>query len=473
MPKPSASLRPSQTSLGSPHSCGQGRMRVSGMEQLLIPGGGAVLVAVSGGPDSMCLADLFLRSGKPFAVAHCNFRLRGEESDGDERLVRDWCAGNGVRCFVKAFDTEGYAAGHSQSIEMAARELRYRWFGELCKAEGFEGVAVAHNAQDNAETLILNLLRGTGLRGITGMPVCGYIPDPEYSSVRLYRPLLAYSREDIEAHNREFSVPSRQDATNGETVYRRNKIRHMVFPIFKEINPSFLSTFSGDMARFSQAQTILDEWFGEELARVSDASGYVSSALLEASLHKDYFLYRFLSGYGFNPSVIEDVSRLLESGGTVSGKVFRSEGYELVMASSKLIIRPLQQAVGPGSILVAGPGEYILGGSVFTVEVAQKEELPGFKTPGITALDASVMPFPFLVRRPSPGDWFQPLGLRGRKKLSDLFVDLKYSLPDKEAALVVVPADGDSHIAALAGSRIDEKYKVKDTTRNCIKITLK
>lgn len=463
MPKPSASLRPSQTGLGSSSLDGHGLPQVSG----------TVLVAVSGGPDSMCLADLFLRSGKPFAVAHCNFRLRGEESDGDERLVRDWCAANGVLCFVKAFDTEGYAAGHSLSIEMAARELRYRWFGELCKAEGFEGVAVAHNAQDNAETLILNLLRGTGLRGITGMPAGGYIPDPEYSSVRLFRPLLSFSREDIEAHNREFSVPSRQDATNGEIVYRRNKIRHMVFPVFKEINPSFLATLSGDMARFSQAQSVLDEWFEGEMARVSDVSGSVSPVLLKKSRHRDYFLYRYLSGYGFNPSVIEDVSRLLESGGTVSGKVFRSEGYELVMASSKLIVRPLRQATHPGAILVSGPGEYLLGDSSFSVEMVGKDELPSFKTPGVTALDASCMPFPFLVRRPSPGDWFQPLGLRGRKKLSDLFVDLKYSLPDKEAALVVAPADGDSHIAALAGSRIDEKYKVKDTTCNCIKITLK
>lgn len=442
------------------------------LQELLPPDGGAMLVAVSGGPDSMCLADLVLRSGRPFAVAHCNFTLRGKESDADEALVRSWCDDNGVRCFVKSFDTKGYAAARELSIEMAARELRYRWFGGLCKAEGFEGVAVAHNAQDNAETLILNLLRGTGLRGIMGMPSRGRVPDPDYSSVWLYRPLLTFSREEIEAHNKEFSVPSRQDATNDETLFKRNKVRHKVFPVFKEINPSFLDTLSVDMNHFAQAQSIVDEWFEQQCGRIAP-EGSISLGKLGGCSHPDYFLFRYLSPYGFNPSVISSLVRLLTEGETISGKVFRSEEYELVCSSSKLILRPLDSSPRQDSIVIEAPGEYVLGDNSFSVEVVRAESLPSFKTPGISAIDADCLHFPFVVRRPAPGDWFQPLGLRGRKKLSDLFVDLKYSLPDKDAALVVVPDGDDSHIVALAGARIDERYKVKDTTHSCIKIILK
>ena len=210
-----------------------------------------LLVAVSGGIDSMCLMEKVRQDGEPFAVAHCNFKLRGSESDADEALVRSTAEALGVTCHVKSFDTASFAAENKISIEMAARRLRYHWFGELCREHGYSGVAVAHNANDNAETLILNLLRGTGIKGILGMKAFGFIPDPDFSDVPLLRPLLGMTREEIEAFARENGVTWREDHTNAENEYKRNKIRNLIFPVFKEINPSFIETLNDDVKRFN------------------------------------------------------------------------------------------------------------------------------------------------------------------------------------------------------------------------------
>ena len=211
----------------------------------------------------MCLMEKVRLEGEPFAVAHCNFRLRGEESDADEALVRSRAAAFGVVCHVKSFDTAAYAARNKISIEMAARRLRYHWFGELCREHGYSAVAVAHNANDNAETLILNLLRGTGIKGLLGMKAEGFIPDPEFADIPLLRPLLGMTREEIEAFARENDVPWREDRTNAENEYKRNKIRNLVFPVFREINPNFIRTLNEDIERISEfAGVYLPETFG-------------------------------------------------------------------------------------------------------------------------------------------------------------------------------------------------------------------
>ncbi len=211
-----------------------------------------LLVAVSGGVDSMCLAEKVRLEGGPFAIAHCNFGLRGAESDADEALVRAWASARGIPVHVKQFETLAFAAEQGISVEMAARRLRYHWFGQLCSEFGYSAVAVAHNANDNAETLILNLLRGTGLRGITGMKASGFLPDPDYAHIPLLRPLLGMTREDIEAFAREHGLTWREDNSNASNDFKRNKIRNLVFPVFREINPSFVQTLNRDMERFAE-----------------------------------------------------------------------------------------------------------------------------------------------------------------------------------------------------------------------------
>ena len=211
-----------------------------------------LLVAVSGGVDSMCLAEKVRLEGGPFAIAHCNFGLRGAESDADEALVRAWASARGIPIHVKQFETQVFASAQGISVEMAARRLRYHWFGQLCQEFGYSAVAVAHNANDNAETLILNLLRGTGLRGIVGMKASGFLPDPDFAHIPLLRPLLGLTREDIEAFDREHGLTWREDSSNASNDFKRNKIRNLVFPVFREINPSFVQTLNRDMERFAE-----------------------------------------------------------------------------------------------------------------------------------------------------------------------------------------------------------------------------
>ncbi len=326
----------------------------------LVPEKETALLAVSGGIDSICLASLFLNSsaGRRFAVAHCNFHLRGEDSDSDEALVAAWCGRNGVRYHKADFDTEQYASSHNISIEMAARELRYDWFASLCKDNGYYGVAVAHNANDNAETVILNLLRGTGLRGITGMQVETVVPVTrvELSGVRLLRPMLSFSREQIEEYVAANSLEYHDDRTNAETVYKRNRIRHLVFPVFESLNPSFLTTFAREMNAFSEVQEIADDYFISVRDGVCEPAGKddllrVNAVRLCHLKHYKYVLYRLLEAYGFRDRLLEPVARLLESGKTFSGKVFEAPGYELITAGECLIVRKAARVVPENPVI--------------------------------------------------------------------------------------------------------------------------
>ena len=326
----------------------------------LVPEKETALLAVSGGIDSICLASLFLNSsaGRMFAVAHCNFHLRGEDSDSDEALVAAWCGRNGVRYHKADFDTEQYASSHSVSIEMAARELRYDWFASLCRDNGYYGVAVAHNANDNAETLILNLLRGTGLRGITGMQAESVVPvtRDELSGVRLLRPMLSFSRKQIEEYVAANFLEYHDDRTNAETVYKRNRIRHLVFPVFESLNPSFLTTFAREMNAFSGVQEIADDYFISVRDGVCEPAGKdellrVNAVRLCGLKHYKYVLYRLLEAYGFRDRLLEPVLRLLESGKTFSGKIFEAPGYELITAGERLIVRKSARVVSDSPVI--------------------------------------------------------------------------------------------------------------------------
>ena len=291
---------------------------------------GPVLLAVSGGIDSMCMADLFLHSScsPDFALAHCNFHLRGAESDSDEALVAEWAEKHGVRLYKKDFDTLSYASEHGLSIEMAARELRYRWFGELASVNGYTAVAVAHNANDNAETLILNMLRGTGIKGVTGM---GELSANPYCQGIIIRPLLHFTRKQIEGHVLAHGLGYHEDSTNADVEYRRNRIRNQIFPLFSGINPSFVKTLNREMDYFSQAADIADEYFREHSScmTVCPENGgvvcRVDVAALKSERHWKYILYRILEQYGFNSASVHSVCVLLEEAGTVNpGRLFQT-----------------------------------------------------------------------------------------------------------------------------------------------------
>lgn len=450
-------------------------------------GTGTVLLAVSGGMDSMCMADLFLRTGLPFAVAHCNFHLRGEDSDADEALVREWAASAGVPFHKADFDTAASASSGKVSIEMAARELRYRWFAGLCHKYGYKALCVAHNANDNAETLLLNIARGTGLKGIAGMAEDSVIPYPDKEGpVRMLRPLLGFPRKRIEGYVRARSVSYREDRTNAETEYRRNRIRHLVLPVMEELNPSFIRTASGETASFAQAGAIADSYYESVSASlVSESGGAVAMDLsgLLADRHWEYVLYRFMDSFGFNRSAVMSLTELLKSGRTVAGKRFESPGYTLAAASGRLIVRRTASAgrhdmdfpgVSDDSFtVVRGEGRYVCNGVPFSVSVVDRNSLTSLRQPaGTLIFDASVLKFPFACRIWKDGDWFVPFGMKGRKKVSDFFTDLKYDIFRKEASVMVVDTSDTSRdphrVAAVLGERADDRYRVTPSTRHVL-----
>ena len=473
------------------------------------------LLAVSGGIDSMCLADLWLRcfGAGSFAIAHCNFHLRGEESDGDEALVTKWAEENGVRMHRVDFDTAGYAAENGLSIEMAAREMRYRWFGELCQKHGYEAVVVAHHADDNAETLVLNMVRGAGLKGLTGMkpvsplPYCEERPTchcEERSDVAILRPLLTFTRKQIEGHVFAWKVPYREDSTNSSVEYRRNSIRHEVFPIFERMNPSYVRTLNREMTYLSDASSIVDEWCKEHVEHVLENGEISIPRLLEIPQWR-YLLYYILEPYGFNASVLESLENLLLSDRTISGKRFESEGYVLRTERQSLVVvrkmagqaghdvvtlpghdvashpghdvTVIPDLIGDPFMPVRGAGTYHCNGRRFVVEVLPwSEEMPLQQPAGTLIFDADKLRFPFVCRKWRKGDWMIPFGMRGRKKISDLFADLKYDALEKESALMIVDCRGEmaekQHVAAVMGVRSDDAYKVNKSTASVIRITI-
>ena len=441
------------------------------------------LLAVSGGMDSMCMADLFLSEFGPeaFAIAHCNFHLRGEESDGDETLVRNWADSNGVRFHRTDFDTEGHAAGNAVSIEMAARDLRYGWFAKLCGEFGYRAVVVAHNANDNAETLVLNLLRGTGLKGLHGMAEIS--PLTFLQGVFLLRPLLSFSRKQIEGYVFANKVPYRDDSTNALCEYKRNRIRNEVFPIFEKINPSFVRSLNREIGYFSEAGDIVEDWCRAQLPEVVEITENkvrINLPALMARRQWRYLLYYIAEPYGFNSQTLASIEALLESDRTIPGKRFDSQTHTIITERDGLLVLPKMAAdLDVESIMpVRGVGIYNFNGSRWQVEVLEwSEDMPLKQPNGTLIADADKLLFPFVCRRWRQGDWFIPLGMRGRKKVSDLYADLKYGALEKDASVMIVDtrSEGlaeDQHIAGVLGVRLDDRYKVTSSTKTIIRITI-
>ena len=461
-----------------------------------------VLLAVSGGIDSMCMAELFasFEPNVSFALAHCNFHLRGEESDGDEALVRSWADEHGLRLHVRDFDTETYARENGISIEMAARDLRYAWFAELCLEYGYKAVSVAHNANDNAETLVLNMLRGAGLRGLSGMSVVSSVPG--FPSIPLLRPLLDSTRKQIEGYMFAHKVPYREDSTNAMSDYKRNRIRNEAFPIFRTVNPSFVSTLNREMGYFSEAGEIVEDWCRSmipSIVKEDDAcvALRVDTTALLANKHWRYLLYYVLEPYGFNSAVLASVEDLLASSRTISGKRFESQEYELLTGRGELLLRKklsghvvdedpdyvnprhgAARAFTDVSVMpVRGAGTYHFNGQSFKVEVLERTpDMPLRQPEGVLIMDADKLRFPFVLRRWRSGDWFVPFGMRGKKKVSDLFTDLKYDVLQKDAAVMIVDTRTEGmaesqHISAVVGVRIDDRYKVLSDTRKVVRIS--
>lgn len=424
----------------------------------LLDDGGRVLVAVSGGADSVALLCALHALHYRCGVAHCNFHLRGEESDRDEQFVRTLCNRLQLPCRVADFDTRQVAAERGISIEMAARDLRYAFFEELRRREDYEAVAVAHHEDDNAETLLLNLVRGTGLHGLTGMK-------PKNGTI--VRPLLNLSRTDILNYLESLHQPYINDSSNFVADVKRNVIRLQVMPLLKKLNPSVVPTLSENAERFSEAEELYKVGLQKEIASVSrkpaDAEGLdIDTLKLKDSPASFTLLYELLSPYGFRETQLRN---MLE--GEESGALFETADWKLTRDRGFLRLRP-QAAALVEEPLPFDTDMFIGGGRALHASFLTEWESID-KSPLVACLDADKLGS-LTVRNVQNGDRFVPFGMKGSKLISDYLTDRKRSRIDKERALVVC---SDGEIAWLVGERVSNCFAVTPQTHRLLKIELK
>lgn len=412
------------------------------------------LLTVSGGADSSVMAWLFHHCGFDFAIAHCNFHLRGEESDKDMLLVREMAKNYGVRYFEQEFDTLDYQKQHGLSLEMAARELRYHWFAQIFT--DFDFVVTAHNANDNAETFLLNMTRGTGLRGLTAIPE---------KTTTLLRPLLRFSSAQIRRFAAEKGIAYRNDTSNESEAFQRNKIRLSVMPKLEELNPELISVFSRNIDllkrqyRFYQGK--MEEIKSMLVAEEGDVL-HVSIDKLSKCEDPSLVLFEILKDYGFNASEVEQILDSLEKS---SGKCFYSSRYQVVKDRKYLIVSPIETAQQVEKKIDKIEDLVALG---FTVEKFPISVAPVFTSDSdILYVDAKKLVFPLILRHWQEGDRFCPFGMQGSKKLSDFFIDQKINLLEKKNVQVLCSAD---KIVWLVGLRSDDRFKIDHQTENYYKI---
>ena len=429
----------------------------------LIAKGDRVLIALSGGVDSMVLAELLRRCGYNIAFAHCNFRLRGAESDGDEQFVREYAQRVGVKLFVKQFDTHQYVADNKVSVEMAARELRYAWFNDLINANQslnssgasnngygwqnlrFDKLALAHHADDQIETFFINLLRGSGIKGLKAMQPCNgmYI-----------RPLLWASREQIKKFAIENGIQWREDSTNQDTVFLRNKIRHNLMPVYDGIKSDAREKILQSVECLASENQLYRELLKDKLSAIETVDGVLHS------VEKRHFglqlLFEWIRDFGFSYFQCESIYASLDG---EPGREFYSNEYQLVVEKETVELFPIDIEKLAGKEL----------------SFSEFEISPSFKlqtsNPDVAQLDFDKLKLPLKMRSWQQGDRFRPLGMRGSKLVSDFFNDLNFTAYRKKTAQILT--DADDNIVWIVGYRIDDRYKITEKTKTIYQIEVK
>ena len=400
-----------------------------------------LIVALSGGADSVALLRVLLSLGYDCVAAHCNFHLRGEESDRDEAFVRTFCTEVSVPLEVVHFHTADYARNNGLSIEMAARELRYAWFDEIRQKHRAAYIAVAHHKDDSVETFLLNLSRGTGINGLKGiMPKNGFI----------VRPLLEVGLEDILEYLHRLNQDYVTDSTNLENVYTRNKIRLDIIPLFKQINPSFCDSVSETASRLADVAAIYRHAMAASLERVMVAPDTVSIEKLMNEVAPQAVLFEWLSPLGFNSSQIKDIERSLKS---TSGKMFYANEWTLLRDRNSLLLKKKDS-----------------DDDNVKLSVRRLKADSGFVVPkrnDIAYIDADKLCGELKLRKWQSGDKFVPFGMKGFKKVRDYLRDRKLSLFEKEKVMVVTSGE---EIVWLVGERTDNRFRIDATTVNVLEI---
>lgn len=416
-----------------------------------------VLVGLSGGPDSMVLIHLLMQLGYKCIAAHCNFHLRGKDSDKDAAFVFKWCNENNIPLFTINFDTEEYAATNKISIEMAARELRYNWFEKLRKEQSADVVGIAHHKDDSVETILINLIRGTGIKGLTGIPIV---------NKRIVRPLLQVSRRQIMEYLSRNKIPYVIDHTNQEEMYTRNIIRLKVLPILKKLNPSVKNSIITTSNNLKEAEKIYNGYINQAIEEVLN-NNLINIAKLKKTYSPQSVLFEILSPMGFTSSVIEDISNNLDS---IPGKMYHADGFRLLKDRDYLVISDseLEDKNKEYLIYADSTGKEL----PFSLTIHKEAYTPEFeikRNKTILHCDFDKLTFPLTLRKWKEGDWFVPFGMKGKKKLSDFFSDNKFSLFQKEDAWVLLSAN---EVVWIVNHRADNRFRITDDTKTVYTFSL-
>lgn len=418
-----------------------------------------VLLAVSGGIDSMVMCHLFLSAGVHFAVGHCNFQLRGADADKDEQLVKDWCAEHNVTFHNTRFDTQAKVEEWKKGIQETARILRYDWLEQIRKENKYRYIATAHHANDNAETLLMHLFKGTGISGLHGIPV---------QNGNIIRPLLFAPKNDITAYAQVHNVPYRNDASNASDKYLRNQVRLNVLPAIEEAFPNVIDNLNNSIQRFTEAEELYNKALDQERKKILEKRGndlYIPIKKLKLREPLSTICYELFAPYGFTPAQVPHIIDLFHA---ESGHFMLSPTHRIIKDRDFLIITTLAADETDMIPVDDIPATINAGGHTFRFSYEKKPAT--IPTDSNTALiDVTKLEQPLLLRRWRQGDYFYPLGMgMKKKKLSRYFVDQKLPIHEKENIWVL---ESNKRIVWLAGHRLDERFKLKPSTEKVLKIT--
>ena len=413
-----------------------------------------IIIATSGGLDSMVLLHLFQNLNQKIAIAHCNFQLRGIESFEDQNFVQNYAVANEIPIFITQFDTENFAIDYKLSTQVAARNLRYDWFYELLESENYDYILTAHHADDNLETFIVNLSRGTGLDGLVGIPSL---------NDKIIRPLLTFSRQEIEDYAKENKIKWQEDSSNASDKYLRNKIRHHIIPQLKELNVDFLNSFLKTQKYLQESQTMVEDatiMIYQQVAKEVGKEIHFDLLKLKTLSNYKSYLYQWLQEFGF--SAWNDIYDLVES---QSGKIIYSNDYQLLKNRKHLILSPIPEienevySIKKNQIEVKFPIKLSICKVTFLDEVSKLSIF----------VDEEKLSFPLQIRNWNEGDIFLPFGMNGNsKKVSKFFKDEKLSVLEKQKIWILT---SDKQIVWIIGMRQDERFKIEKSTKNILQIT--
>ena len=414
-----------------------------------------LLLAVSGGMDSMVLMHLCKAAGYGFSAAHCNFKLRGADSDEDEQLVLATAGSMGIECFTTSFQTNNYATEKGISIQMAARELRYTWFDQLMDQHAFDKLITAHHANDSFETVLFNLAKGTGLAGLRGIVA---------KQGKLIRPLLSFTKEQLLAYARAENVLWREDTSNASNKYSRNLIRNEIVPLLQKINPNLLTTFLATQKRLISTEELLNGTL-EDLARRCTQKVGEDWVVTFGDRYDLVLIEYVLAPFGFNLDQAMAIQHALRADHV--GRRFVTATYQVNVDRRRLVISLMTKDVNE---VVVSANDTLASNAWVSLRI---QEMQGPKPPlrdvRKASIDRDKLQFPLTIRKWRPGDYFYPLGMRGKKKISDFMIDNKIPLNLKERVCVLTSGDD---IVWVIGHRLDERFKITKGTKRIYQIEL-